>query len=121
MDNNQFASMAAVSSPNPQPQQNIESKYLVGQSKSIHDHLSQRTAQNCAAFLLPHIKPTDKILDVGCGPGSITIDLAALVPQGSCIGLDAADEALKTARESAEKRGLKNIKFVLGDGGKLPL
>ena len=34
---------------------------------------------NSAAYLLPRLRPTDRLLDVGSGPGTITADLARLV------------------------------------------
>ena len=49
---------------------------------------NRRTAQACAAHLLSHILPHYRILDLGCGPGSITVDLARLVPDGHIIGVD---------------------------------
>lgn len=49
---------------------------------------NRRTAQTCAAHLLPYLKPTHRILDIGCGPGSITIGLAELVTDGEAIGID---------------------------------
>ncbi len=48
----------------------------------------QRTAEKHAAHLLPYIKKHFRILDVGCGTGSITMDLARLVPSGEVIGVD---------------------------------
>jgi ubiquinone/menaquinone biosynthesis C-methylase UbiE len=55
------------------------------------------------------------ILDIGCGPGTITADLAALVPNGQVTGLEYAPDVLEQARNTAEKRGLRNIRFVVGD------
>lgn len=112
--------MTAVLPPTPDLE-SIQSKYVVGQTPEVHEVLSLRTAGNSAAFLIPHIKPHYKVLDVGCGPGSITLDFAALVPQGSVVGLDSSPEALETAKGAADGRGLKNVKFVLGMGSKLPL
>jgi SAM-dependent methyltransferase len=56
-----------------------------------------------------------KLLDVGCGPGTITADLAALLPQGHVIGLEYAPEVLKQARETADKNGVTNVEFAVGD------
>ena len=56
-----------------------------------------------------------KILDVGCGPGTITADLAALVPDGQVIGLEYAPDVLKQAEELSGKRCLKNLQFAVGD------
>ncbi|HLK76363.1 MAG TPA: methyltransferase domain-containing protein [Streptosporangiaceae bacterium] len=59
--------------------------------------------------------PDARVLDVGCGPGTITADLAALVPSGSVTGIDAAAGVLAQAREEAGHRGLENVRFETGD------
>lgn len=63
-----------------------------------------------------------KILDVGCGPGSITIGLARHVPQGHVVGLDiaSASAALEKARVRAAREGVANVAFQTGDGHALP-
>lgn len=82
---------------------------------------ARRTAQNSAAFLLPHIKPHFKILDIGCGPGSITVDFARLVPEGSVIGIDAVEDVLSQARALAKERGVTdNLTFQQHDANELP-
>ena len=45
--------------------------YAQGHTKAVLKGHAARTVENSAAFLVPHIKPTDVILDIGCGPGSI--------------------------------------------------
>ena len=56
------------------------------------------------------------ILDIGCGPGTITVDLAALVPEvGRVIGLECAPDVLEKARATAAERGVTNVQFVVGD------
>lgn len=90
-------------------------RYLPGHGESILKILGRRTAANSAAYLLSHLKPGMHILDVGCGPGSITINFAALVPQGHVIGLDRAPEAFLKAQKTAEARQIKNIEFQVGD------
>src|SRR5215831_8263061 len=49
---------------------------------------ARRTAETQAAFLLPHLRPGMALLDLGCGPGSITIGLAAAVAPGPTTGVD---------------------------------
>jgi ubiquinone/menaquinone biosynthesis C-methylase UbiE len=73
------------------------------------------TVENCAAYLLPYVKPTMKILDVGCGPGTLTCDFAKLVPQGSVIGLDSSEDSLVNARELAASNGITNVLFDAGN------
>ena len=88
-----------------------QATYSHGHHSSVVQSHARRTAQNSAGFLLPHIKPTDSILDLGCGPGSITVDFAALVPEGKVVGGDAVAEVLNQASELARSRNLKNITF----------
>ncbi|MCF3102585.1 class I SAM-dependent methyltransferase [Streptomyces roseoverticillatus] len=89
--------------------------YTHGHHESVLRSHTWRTARNSAAYLLPHLQPHLEVLDVGCGPGTITADLAALVPQGRVTGLDAAAEVLGTARAVARERGLDNVAFTVGD------
>ncbi|KAI1427331.1 methyltransferase type 11 [Xylaria sp. FL1777] len=81
---------------------------------------SSRTAEENSAYVLPLLKPDMRILDVGCGPGSITLGLAAHVPEGSVTGIDANSKAVETARELCEKRGTTNATFSVGNLNKLP-
>jgi ubiquinone/menaquinone biosynthesis C-methylase UbiE len=83
---------------------------------------SARTATSDAAFLLPHLFPSAHILDVGCGPGTITLGLAAsLGPSGSIVGVDISAEVLAKAQTAADKAAADtanskaNVSFVLGN------
>jgi ubiquinone/menaquinone biosynthesis C-methylase UbiE len=89
--------------------------YTHGHHPSVLRSHTWRTAVNSAAYLLPSLKPDMTILDVGCGPGTITADFAALVPKGQVIGLEHAADVLKQAKATADERGLTNINFVVGD------
>lgn len=73
-----------------------------------HGH-AERTADNHAAFFLPHLRPGMRLLDLGCGPGTITADLAALVAPGETVGFD---------REPAAPDG--SVTLVRGDVHDLP-
>ncbi len=93
--------------------------YLHGHHDSVLRSHRWRTAENSAAYLLPHLRPDARVLDVGCGPGTITVDLAARVPDGEVIGIDASAGVLEQAREagrkSAERSGRQNVRFEVGD------
>ncbi|MDI3407040.1 class I SAM-dependent methyltransferase [Streptomyces cavernicola] len=89
--------------------------YTHGHHASVLRSHTWRTAANSAAYLLGELKPHMKILDVGCGPGTITADLAALVPDGRVTGVDAAPDILDRARATAAERGLDNVEFAVAD------
>ncbi|GAA0477787.1 class I SAM-dependent methyltransferase [Streptomyces olivaceiscleroticus] len=89
--------------------------YTHGHHESVLRSHTWRTAANSAAYLLASLKPHMKVLDVGCGPGTITADLAALVPDGSVTGLEHAPGVLEQARAVADERGLTNVHFAVGD------
>ncbi len=73
-----------------------------------------RNVQNSARFLAEHLQADQRVLDVGCGPGTLTIDLARHVPDGSVTGLDVAPAAIEAAQR-AERRGVENVSFRVGD------
>lgn len=94
--------------------------YTHGHHASVLRSHTWRTAANSAAYILPYLKPDMKILDVGCGPGTITVDLAAnYVPQGHITGLENAGGVLVQAREFAKEKGVTNVDFVEGDANAL--
>ena len=72
---------------------------------------AKRTAQNSCPYLIDHIRPTDRILDVGCGVGTITTSLAKLVPQGNVVGIDIAQPSLAKAATMARSLGISNVHF----------
>ncbi|MFE9394164.1 methyltransferase domain-containing protein [Streptomyces flavidovirens] len=89
--------------------------YTHGHHESVLRSHSWRTAANSAAYLLGEVRPGLDILDVGCGPGTITADLAALVAPGRVTAVDAERGVLGRAREVAAERGLDNVEFAVAD------
>lgn len=89
--------------------------YLHGHHESVLRSHRWRTAENSAAYLLPRLPSAARVLDVGCGPGTITADLAALVGDGQVTGIDAAAPIVAEARAEAERRGQRNVSFGVGD------
>ena len=57
-----------------------------------------------------HLRPGLTLLDVGCGPGTITLDLAARVAPGRTIGVDASAEVIDQARASIEPRTGRRVR-----------
>ncbi|MEV7995514.1 class I SAM-dependent methyltransferase [Streptomyces sp. NPDC086077] len=89
--------------------------YTHGHHESVLRSHTWRTAANSAAYLLGSLEPHMRILDIGCGPGTITADLAALVPDGHVTGVDRSPEVLEQARATAAGRGLTNVDFAVAD------
>ncbi len=95
--------------------------YLHGHHESVLRSHRWRTAANSAAYLLDRIGPGTDLLDVGCGPGTITVDLARLVAPGRVVGIDRAPEILEVARRDAASAGMTDVEFRTGDAYALPV
>lgn len=89
--------------------------YTHGHHESVLRSHSWRTVENSAAYLIPELRPGLDVLDVGCGPGTITADLAARVAPGRVTAVDAAADVLEKARAVADERGLTNVEFAVAD------
>jgi ubiquinone/menaquinone biosynthesis C-methylase UbiE len=80
---------------------------------------ARRTGQ-VAAFLAPHLRAGMRLIDCGCGPGSITVDLAQAVAPGEAIGIDRREDALTHGRTLARERGVANVTFQAASVYHLP-
>ncbi|KAF2270813.1 S-adenosyl-L-methionine-dependent methyltransferase [Lojkania enalia] len=90
--------------------------YIHGHHASVLRSHEWRTVENSCPHLLPYLtNPSLKILDVGCGPGTITTDLASRVPEGFVYAIDPSAEVIKKARKHAADKGVTNVRFEVGD------
>lgn len=94
--------------------------YKMGYSAATTSSHASRTVHSDAAFLIPHVRPHHKILDVGCGPGTITIGLADLVRPsegGLVVGVDVGADVISSASELAASRSLpsSHVSFQVAD------
>ncbi|WP_420714016.1 methyltransferase domain-containing protein [Streptomyces sp. NRRL WC-3742] len=95
--------------------------YTHGHQEAVLRSHRSRTAADSAAYLLPELRPGQALLDIGCGPGTITADLAELVgPQGRVVAVDTSAEVLAQAAEYVAGRGLSNVEFACADVHRLP-
>lgn len=82
--------------------------YTHGHQEPVLRSHKARTAANSAAYLLPHLRPDMTLLDVGCGPGTITADLATRVR--SVVGIDPVASVIDDAKAS-----FPTLDFRVGD------
>jgi ubiquinone/menaquinone biosynthesis C-methylase UbiE len=80
----------------------------------------QRTIDNTVAPLRRYLGSGMTVLDVGCGPGALTLDAAAVVAPGAVAGIDLSRSAVSQAEESARAAGLSNVSFQVADAYSIP-
>jgi SAM-dependent methyltransferase len=84
---------------------------------SFRDTLVSRSAAVYTDFLVPHLTENTRLLDCGCGAGSITVGLAGLVQW--LVGLDVSAADLKPAVSHLASKSIGNVRFVAGNGTEL--
>lgn len=109
--------MTGQTTPSPEPRTSGEC-YTHGYHEVIVGSYTLRTAEACAGFLLPRLRPDMLLLDLGCGPGTITAGLARRV--GRVVGLDASAEMVDAARNHAAESEIDNATFEVGSAYDLP-
>lgn len=94
--------------------------YTMGYSDDFQQLLDRRSVHTHAAHLLPHLRSGLRVLDFGCGPGTISVGLAAAVEPGELHGIDMEASQIEQARAASEAGGHLNAKFHVGDIADLP-
>ncbi|MFK4852255.1 class I SAM-dependent methyltransferase [Microbacterium sp. ZW T6_19] len=87
--------------------------YTHGHHESVLRSHSVRDISNSAEYLRPHLTGSTRLLDVGAGPGSITLDFASVVAHVTATEID--ENALSLSRGLAESRRATNIDFSVED------
>jgi ubiquinone/menaquinone biosynthesis C-methylase UbiE len=99
------------------PDRPTHEHYTHGHHESVLKSHTWRTIDNSAAYLAPHLSPGLTLLDVGCGPGTITAEFAERLAPGRVVGLDASAEVIAKAGGDFQR---DNLEFVTGDAYALP-
>lgn len=86
-------------------------RYTHGHHAAVVAQHARRTAKRDAAYLLPYLRPGMRLLDIGCGPGTITTGLGRAVSPGEVVGIDPAPEAIASARAHLATTALANVRF----------
>ena len=79
----------------------------------------ERSLDETFPELRQYLSPGASVLDVGCGPGSITLGVAEAVSPGKVVGVEPAGGRVSIGTVSAEKRNIRNVTFVEGDAHRL--
>ena len=94
--------------------------YSISDPQAQVEYVAVRRAARWVPFFLPHLRPGMRLLDCGCGVGSITLDLAEIVAPGETVGVDMDNGQLELARATATTRGLNNARFEVASVYELP-
>ena len=94
--------------------------YTMGFSEEFIQALRRFTAETSAAYLLPCLRPGQRLLDFGCGPGTISLGLAKAVAPGEMHGIDMEESQVELARSVVQAHGVGNAHFHVGDVTDVP-
>ncbi|MDE0164265.1 MAG: methyltransferase domain-containing protein [Bryobacterales bacterium] len=94
--------------------------YTMGYSDEFQKMLERRNARISAAHLLPYLEPGLRVLDLGCGPGTISVGLAEAVKPSELHGIDMEESQVEMARAAAAAGGHSNAFFRTGEVTELP-
>lgn len=96
------------------------STYVQGHDAVTLKSHQSRSAEDQADYVLPYVREGSEILDVGCGPGTITCGFAKYATQGHVVGVDYSTAVIEQARQDARQRDLGNISFQVASAHSLP-
>lgn len=86
-------------------------QYTLGYSDAAMRFLLRRTLESHGAFFIPHLQAGQRVLDCGCGPGSITFGIAARVAPGQVDAIDMDASQIELAQQRAREADLANVAF----------
>ena len=90
-------------------------RYVLADDVSAAELFNRRTLERDAPDLVPHLRPGMRVVDLGCGAGSLTLGIAAAVAPGEVLGYDLQKPIIDRARALAQQAGLDNAHFEVGD------
>lgn len=85
-----------------------------------YDQISAlQSAMASEALALLQLNGSERVLDVGCGNGKITAQIARRVPAGSVVGVDASSDMIAFAQRQADREAQPNLRFEVADARSL--
>lgn len=103
-----------------QSSQTQDEKYSIRGVASISNYLTRRTVATAAQFFMPYLQPNMRLLDCGCGPGTISVGLAQAIAPGQLVGIDIDDHHLTWAEQHAAELAVTNVRFEAANVYQLP-
>ena len=94
--------------------------YTPGHTANTVDFMSRRTLQSHGAFFISCLSDKSHGLDCGCGPGTITCDIAESVGAGRVVGVDVDPSQVDRACKLAASRSIENSEFRQASAYELP-
>lgn len=98
----------------------MSEQYTLGYARSALAFVGRRRLDTHGGFFSSQLQAGQRVLDCGCGPGSMTCDIAAAVAPGEVVGIDAAASQIDLARQRAAATGLTNVRFEVANVYSLP-
>jgi SAM-dependent methyltransferase len=89
--------------------------YVLAGNATARDLFNRRTVHEDAALVVPHLRPGMRLVDFGCGAGSLTCGFASLVAPGEVFGFDVSEDAIDRAKALVEESGLTNVQFSVAN------
>ncbi len=74
-----------------------------------------RTLEDDIHELMDYLRPGISVLDLGCGPGNLTLEVGRVISPGKVIGLDKDESIIQFATDLASSQKAENVSFMLGD------
>lgn len=103
-----------------QEESRVGEQYSLAQLPEFERSLATRNVDNSAAFFVKHLRPEMRVLDCGCGPGTITVGLAEAVPGGEVAGIDIDAKQIESAQALAAEKRIGNVRFEVANAHELP-
>ena len=88
-----------------------EERYSLREVKTTSEYFAKRTIETHAQFFVPYLRAGMRLLDCGCGPGTISVGLAKAIAPGQLVGIDLDEQHIELARQHATDIGVSNVHF----------
>lgn len=97
-----------------------EETYTPGHTQNATRFMAKRSFESHGMFFDPYLADQLDLLDLGCGPGTISVGLAARIPGGKVVGIDFGESQIEEAKANAAAAETQNLEFQVASCYELP-